>query len=161
MSGTPDRVEPHDVRGLARLVDRVGRRFRAAERDALAAFGLAPASFRLLDLLARLGPHAPGAVAAALGVRQPTVSGWIAELRGRGLVERTADPADGRRAALAVTEEGAVLHARAVAAVRRAQLRLVASLPPHLQADLVDALSRIAGAEGDDGPLPPPLFDEG
>jgi hypothetical protein len=73
--------EPHDPRALARLVAGVARRLEAVERRALGQFGLTPATFRLLDLLAREGAMAPSEAAQRLEVRQPTVTGWLKALR--------------------------------------------------------------------------------
>lgn len=139
-------VEPHDARALARLLDRAARVFVAAEREALAPYGIGPAAFRLLDLVARSGPLAPGDAAARLAVRQPTVSGWIGELRDAGLLERVSDGGDGRRATLRMTTYGGTVHAGANVAIRRRQLRLADAIPPHLQADLMESLDALVRA---------------
>lgn len=56
----------------------------AVERAALEPYGIGPAAFRLAaGRAARAGRLAPSVAASRLGVRQPTVSGWIAELRAR------------------------------------------------------------------------------
>lgn len=148
--------EPHDARALARYLDHASRVFVAAEREALGPYGIGPAAFRLLDLLARGGPLAPGAAARRLGVRQPTVSGWIADLRAESLLERDLGEGDRRRAILRVTERGEVVHGEATAAIRRRQLRLASAIPPHAQADLLDALGALIAAGGAD---PPPVVE--
>src|SRR5215210_8085977 len=100
------RVEPHDVRGLARLLSDADAAFRSVEADALANHDLRPWMLRLLDHLARVGPRSPSEVAGDLGVKQPTVSGWVGELTARGLIERVTGEQDARRASLRLTEEG-------------------------------------------------------
>ena len=100
-------VEPHDARGLAQLLAEAEEAFRQVEEDALADLDLRPWMLRVLDLLEREGPQTPSDVARALRVSQPTVSGWIAEMTGRGLIERLRDEGDGRRATIRLTEHGA------------------------------------------------------
>ena len=99
-------VEPHDARGLAQLLAEAEEAFRQVEEDALADLDLRPWMLRVLDLLEREGPQTPSDVARALRVSQPTVSGWILEMTGRGLIERLRDEGDGRRATLRLTEQG-------------------------------------------------------
>lgn len=64
----------------------------------------------LLELIDR-GYAQPKDLAALLGAVPPAVSMMIAELTERGLILRTTDPKDGRRARLSLTEAGAAAHA--------------------------------------------------
>jgi DNA-binding MarR family transcriptional regulator len=139
-------IEPHDVRGLARLLADAEAAFRDVEAAALLDLGLRPWMLRVLEHLARVGPRAPSQVAADLGVAQPTVSGWVQELTARGLVERAGVDGDGRRATLRLTDEGRELRATASDRVRRRQLRLASVLDPVTQAELVATLERIVGS---------------
>ncbi len=145
-AGDGERMEPHDARALARTLDRASRVFMAAERAALEPYGIGPAAFRLLDLVARAGGLAPSVAASRLGVRQPTVSGWIAELARAGVLERVGDDADGRRASLRLTAYGGTVHAAASVAIRRRQLRLASAIAPHAQADLLESLDALVRA---------------
>jgi DNA-binding MarR family transcriptional regulator len=78
--------------------------------------GLDKASFVLLANLNQLGPSRASALAEAVFSDPSTVSRQVATLVKDGLVERRADPEDGRASVLAVTEAGARLLAE-----RRAQ----------------------------------------
>ncbi|KOX31684.1 MarR family transcriptional regulator [Saccharothrix sp. NRRL B-16348] len=78
--------------------------------------GLDKASFVLLANLNQMGPSRAGALAEAVFSDPSTVSRQVATLVKDGLVERRADPEDGRASVLAVTEAGARLLAE-----RRAQ----------------------------------------
>jgi DNA-binding MarR family transcriptional regulator len=138
--------EPHDVRALAGLLGEVQRRLDAAEREELATLGLTPPVYRLLDHLVERGAEEPAVAARALGVSQPSVSGWVATLAGLGLIERGRHRGDGRRALLAPTAAGEALHARATDRIRRRLLRLLAPVDPVAQAELLDALVLLARA---------------
>jgi DNA-binding MarR family transcriptional regulator len=147
MSEAP--VEPHDVRGLARLLADAEASFREVEAAALLDLGLRPWMLRVLEHLARVGPRSPSQLAGDLAVAQPTVSGWVQELSARGLLERSGVDGDGRRATLRLTDEGKELRATASDRVRRRQLRLASVLDPVAQAELVATLERIvASARG-------------
>ena len=82
--------------------------------------GLDKASFVLLANLNHLGPSRAGALAEAVFSDPSTVSRQVATLVKDGLVERRADPEDGRASVLAVTEAGQRLLAE-----RRAQRNVV------------------------------------
>ncbi|MFB9929745.1 MarR family winged helix-turn-helix transcriptional regulator [Amycolatopsis halotolerans] len=69
----------------------------------------APAEAMCLPLLAMLaddGPFRAGEIAAVLGVNPSTVSRQVAGLVRSGLIERRADPEDGRASPLVVTAAG-------------------------------------------------------
>jgi DNA-binding MarR family transcriptional regulator len=68
--------------------------------------GLDKASFVLLANLNHLGPSRSSALAEAVFSDPSTVSRQVATLVKEGLVERRADPDDGRASVLAVTEAG-------------------------------------------------------
>lgn len=64
------------------------------------------AAFAVLFRLLHDGPQRSGALAEAMLTDPSTVSRHVAQLVELGLVERTADPADGRATVLAITEQG-------------------------------------------------------
>ncbi|MED7826199.1 MarR family winged helix-turn-helix transcriptional regulator [Streptomyces chiangmaiensis] len=72
-----------------------------------------------VSVLARLaadGPDSPGSLAELERVRPQAMASTLAVLEQRGLVGRTPDATDGRRAIMAITEEG-----RAMMAERRSE----------------------------------------
>jgi DNA-binding MarR family transcriptional regulator len=75
------------------------RRLRAEHR-----FSLSQGS--VLGRLDREGPQSTSKLAAAERVRPQSMGQTLAELEAQGLIERHADPADGRRALLELTEAG-------------------------------------------------------
>lgn len=89
--------------GLARLI-------RLIERAAVArGDDLDRPSFMLLNTLVCAGPSRVTTLAAAVHSDPSTVSRQTAHLVGMGLVERRADPGDGRASLLAITDAGTAL----------------------------------------------------
>ena len=94
--------------GLARLIRLIERAAGARGED------LDRPSFMLLHTLSCAGPSRVTTLAAAVRSDPSTVSRQAAHLVGMGLVERRADPGDGRASLLAITDAGTALleHAR-------------------------------------------------
>ncbi len=59
-----------------------------------------------LALLERGGPTTPGALAKVEQISPQSMGATLGALEARGLVERHADPADGRRVLMSITEAG-------------------------------------------------------
>jgi DNA-binding MarR family transcriptional regulator len=87
-------------------LERIGHALRTVLREAATREGLSVTQAELLLRLSRSGAAEPGALAAWLDVRPPTVTDSLAALRRKHLVERVADPADRRRHRLVLTESG-------------------------------------------------------
>jgi DNA-binding MarR family transcriptional regulator len=60
-----------------------------------------------LALLDRGGPTTPGALAKVEQISPQSMGATLGALEARGLVQRQADPADGRRVVLSITDAGA------------------------------------------------------
>ncbi|MGW5662349.1 MarR family winged helix-turn-helix transcriptional regulator [Streptomyces sp. NPDC003758] len=107
---------PSDTARLAsdlRLaVGRVTRRLRQAH----AVGDVTLSGVSVLARLAADGPDSPGSLAELERVRPQAMASTLAVLEQRGLVSRAPDAEDGRRAVVAVTDEG-----RAVLAERRSE----------------------------------------
>ncbi|WP_245568762.1 MarR family winged helix-turn-helix transcriptional regulator [Nocardia concava] len=71
-----------------------------------------PAAFGILFQLIHTGPVRSGALAEALYSDASTISRQVASLVKRGLIERRADPSDGRVSVLDVTEAGRTVAAQ-------------------------------------------------
>ena len=67
---------------------------------------LSAAQLVALDAIAQTGLKGVGAVAATIGVAQPTATRTVRTLVSRGLVIRAADPSDARGSVLRLTERG-------------------------------------------------------
>ena len=97
--------------GVASVADSVVELLRTVRRSKarlLAAAGdnIDSATQMLLRTMADDGPMRASALAAAVQSDLSTVSRQVAALVGRGLLERRADPVDGRASLLVVTEAG-------------------------------------------------------
>jgi DNA-binding MarR family transcriptional regulator len=86
---------------FARLMKRTGARFASQQKD-----GIEQAAYFLLAVLATEGPQRTTALAEAVHSDTSTVSRQVGALVRHGLVERQADPADGRACLLAATPTG-------------------------------------------------------
>ncbi|GGP35915.1 MarR family winged helix-turn-helix transcriptional regulator [Saccharothrix coeruleofusca] len=109
MTTEPDDGAPASEEALA---DRVGHalarlnRLQACLHSQMSKAGIDKASFILLATLHYQGPSRSSALAEAVFSDPSTVSRQVADLVKEGLVERRADPADGRASVLVVTEAG-------------------------------------------------------
>src|SRR5258705_11544372 len=74
--------------------------------------GLSLTAAATLATLERSGPRRLTALAAREGVTQPAMTQLVARLQDAGLVERVADPADGRVGQVRITAEGQARLAR-------------------------------------------------
>ncbi len=102
-SSTPD-VGSDLARSLGIAVLRFGRSLR--QRSGVE---LSPSLVSALLTVRRHGPLTPSDLADHERVRRPTATRFIACLEHGGLVDRTADPEDGRSYRVAVTPQGAEL----------------------------------------------------
>jgi DNA-binding MarR family transcriptional regulator len=102
--------------------------------------GLSLTAAATLSTLERSGPARLTALAASEGVTQPAMTQLIARLADSGLVERSADPDDGRVVQVQLTRRGQeyVISRRAARAERLADL--LATLSPADQQALATAL---------------------
>ncbi|WP_405485433.1 MarR family winged helix-turn-helix transcriptional regulator [Nocardia sp. NBC_00511] len=86
---------------LSKLRDRTNVQIAAATNGEIE-----PAAFAILFQLIHCGPIRSGVLAEALYSDASTISRQVAGLVKRGLIERRADPADGRVSVLAITDAG-------------------------------------------------------
>ncbi len=100
-------------------------------------------AYGLLALLQDLGPLRAGDLVTRLGQDKSTVSRQVAKLVELGLVDRTADPVDGRAQVLAASPEGSARLARIRAARRSRWAADLADWPTEDVATLAELLARI------------------
>ena len=116
---------------------------------ALAPGGVPWATYGLLFHLATSGPCRARDLAGSVHVDASTVSRQVDQLVRMGLVERRADPDDGRASQLVATEAGRELHARVREARERMLDELLADWDPHDVAELARLLSRLNADMGE------------
>lgn len=132
--GRLSRVFHHNAR-------RMGERF--------AHHGLNAAGFDVLATLRRAGePHAlsPGELMASMMITSGTMTNRIDQLAKQGLVTRTTDPNDARRAVVKLTKKGFDLIDAAVAEHVETQKELLAALSEEEIAALDDVLRKLMAA---------------
>jgi DNA-binding MarR family transcriptional regulator len=131
-------AEP-DLELAARLRLVVARTARRLRQEAGSSLG--PAQASALATIERYGPLAPSELAQRERIKRPTATKLIASLERAGLLDRVADPEDGRSSILSASAEGRAL-------LRRLRARKTAYLAQQLRdldpGDLA-ALERAAG----------------
>ena len=146
-------AEPHDPAGdpqeaFGRLEREIALLLRRARVISQRMSGelhpdLDGSAYGLLALLQDLGPLRAGELVARLGQDKSTVSRQVAKLVELGLVDRTADPVDGRAQVLAPSPEGSARLAR-IRAARRARWEAdLADWPTDDVATLGELLARL------------------
>lgn len=108
MKPTADPLAEQLANGLERLAA-VARRedWRTGETE-----GLTPTQADILRLVLARGAVRLAQAAAHAGVSQPTASDAVTALERKGLIEKRADPGDGRALALKATRSGRALGGR-------------------------------------------------
>jgi DNA-binding MarR family transcriptional regulator len=105
--------------------------------------GLSLTAAATLTTLERSGPRRLTSLAAAEGVTQPAMTQLVGRLEVSGLVERCADPDDGRVVRVQLTDAGRDLVARRRAARAERLSGLLATLSPADQEALAAAVPAI------------------
>lgn len=100
---------------------------------------LSPTLAAALATVERRGPLTPSALADCERIQRPTATGVVARLEERGLVTRTADPADRRVSHVAITREGLALLKRIRARKNEYLTRRLRALEPSELATLSQA----------------------
>ena len=94
-----------------------------------------------LTRLDRGGPTAPSALAKLEQISPQSMGATLGALEARGLIERRADPADGRRAVMSVTGAGRqVLHSKRSARAQQMARALSAGFTPAELRELMTAV---------------------
>ena len=146
-----DAAAPLDMSALTAIVGYPLRRAQLAVFEdfnrRFAAIELSPAQYSALVTIGANPGRKQSAVAGALGIQRPNFVAMMDELERRGLAARLRTPADRRSRALALTEAGQALVARA----RRVQAEQEAAIERLIGREgrerLVAALARLAELE--------------
>lgn len=89
---------------LRTAIVRTARRLR--QEAAAETSGLTPTSLAALATIERHGPMTPSEIAEIERVKRPTITRTLGCLEREGLIDRTADPADGRSSLVSVNASG-------------------------------------------------------
>lgn len=121
---------------LARLGERISAEVGAVHRAA----GLEPGDFDVLATLLRRGPSAPTVLARELLLSKAGMSGRIARLRERGLIEEAAREDDRRGKSIALSTRGEEIVRGLVVEHSRAEARALEPLSAAQRAALLELL---------------------
>lgn len=109
-------------------------------------YRLKPGAMRLLTVIARFAPISPGELVARTASDSPKVARGVSLLLNDGLIRRTPDPNDGRRAVLTVTPKGAQVFAGIDGFSQRTEDRVTAALTPAERRQLEILLDKLDAA---------------
>jgi MarR family transcriptional regulator, transcriptional regulator for hemolysin len=121
------------------LVARTAKALDRALADSLSAVGGSAATWLVLSFLKDGGHRTQGELAAAVGVRSPTLTHHLDGLERAGLVTRERDPANRRVQRVALTEAGEALFVR----LRRSAAAFDGRLRAGLDDDEIALLRRL------------------
>lgn len=132
-----------------RLDDQIGFVLRRVSQRHLAIFaaaipGLPPRQFAALARLAAAGPLSQNHLGRETAMDAATIKGVVDRLRARGLVATAADPGDGRRLVVRLTDAGRDLFATTQDAALEVSERTLAPLDAAERAALLALLARLA-----------------
>ncbi|HLZ31076.1 MAG TPA: MarR family transcriptional regulator [Chloroflexota bacterium] len=111
---------------------------------AIQPFGLSPAGFSLLDVLANAGePLSPRVISQRLLVAPQTLTSLLDSLERRGLIRRTPHPRDRRAILVVATEAGSALLHAACTPVVAGEMEWTRSLRESERQTLIALLGRL------------------
>ena len=125
------------------LISEVSRVAHPLLADRLATAGSRGYHYRLLAALAEFGPASQASLGRHTGMDRSDVVASVNELAGRGLVDRSPDPADRRRNVITITPEGATHLRRLEELLAGVQDELAAPLSPAERHELTRLLTQI------------------
>src|SRR3954464_5572236 len=127
----------------AYLLARVGRSQQTRFAERMGVLGLRPKHFAVLNAVALSDGASQQELGGRRGLDPSGLVGAIDELEGMGLVERRRDPADRRRNAVGLTEDGAATLRRARRLVRGSAGELLGPLDDAEVETLVALLAKV------------------
>src|SRR3954469_2062260 len=130
----------------AYLLARIGRTQAARFSERMRSLGLRPKHFAVLNAIALSDGASQQEIGAHMGLDPSGLVGAIDELEGMGLVARRRDPADRRRYALGLTEDGPAMLRRARRLVTDGARELLGPLDDDEVQTLVALLAKVAAA---------------
>jgi DNA-binding MarR family transcriptional regulator len=145
---------------LAFLLSQVGIHASKRFAERIAAVGLSPPLFRVLNLVAAAEGHSQQAIAAAIEIPPSRMVALVDELEQRGLVERRPDPKDRRVRALFLTAEGKRCLARGRDIAAQHEEELTKGMKATDRKRLVDLLQKIVDEQAIGKGVHPGLSDK-
>ncbi len=123
---------------------RASKAYRAVVTVALRRHGLHLGQNFVIAALTDRDGQTPGEIAAAIGVRTPTIVKMATRMSVAGLLERRRDTADHRLVRLHLTEAGRALSGPMAAALAEVERELTRGLTKRETAQLLTLMERVA-----------------
>ena len=147
MKLTDEPLEPFGkVLDFMRLIWAVDHGLQSLSKRMHATLGLTGPQRVALRVLGRRPGITAGALAGILRVHPSTLTGVLHRLERRGLVRRTRDPEDGRRALLELTPRGRKLDITSPGTVEAVVARVLAGVPAARLRPTAELLAAVAAA---------------
>lgn len=112
-------------------------------RRLLQQFGVTAPQLIVLQQIARHGAISPSVLAREVSLSLPTLTGIVARLEARGMVQRTRNESDRRQILVSLTRSGAVLLEDAPSPLQETFVRQFAALRDWEQTQIVAILQRL------------------
>lgn len=147
MKPTREPLEPlGKVLDFMRLIGAVDHGLQSLSKKMHASMGLTGPQRVALRVLGRRPGITAGDLAGILRVHPSTLTGVLHRLEGRGLVRRTRDPEDGRRARLELTPRGRKFDVPSPGTVEAVVARVLSGIPPARIRTAAELLAAVAAA---------------
>jgi DNA-binding MarR family transcriptional regulator len=144
-AAAPDQRRLGAVLEFMRLLWAVDHGLQSVSRRMAARLGVTGPQRLVIRMVGRYPEISPGDLAGILHVHPSTLTGVLRRLERRGLIERSADPGDRRRARLRLSDGGARLDDTRRGTVEAAVRRALERIPPRRLEAAASAL-RVLGA---------------
>jgi len=127
-----------------RLLWSVAHGLESASKQMRSRVGVTGPQRLVIRIIGHYGRVSPGDLAHVLRLHPSSLTGVLRRLEGAGFIVRDADPADGRRAVLRLTQTGKRLDAQRAGTVEAAVRAALSSLPDGMVRAAEDVLRQIA-----------------
>jgi DNA-binding MarR family transcriptional regulator len=134
-------LRPADSLGYQ--VNHLARLFERALRDGIAPYGVVPGQFPALLALYEEDGITQAELTRTVSIEQPTMANTLQRMERDGLVERTVDPTDGRRARIRLTERAMRLEEPLTAVAREINAAAAEALDPNEHETLMRAIGKL------------------
>ena len=128
---------------VGQLINRANRLLMRAGDSRLRPLGLASAQIPVVAMLKHYGPMTQKQLAEMAQIEQPSMAQTLARMERDGLVERRADPADGRSSFVHLTTLATGKLPEAQKALNQGERKMLAGLDEDETAVLLDLLQRV------------------
>jgi len=156
----PKRNSPSDVSRALNALRRMVRGLRSAAEAVERELRISAAQLFVLSELAQVPDQSVKDLAAVTMTTHSTVSQVVSQLVEKGLVTRTADASDGRRAVLRLTRQGATLLRKSPRAIQEDLIDGFGALRPSERRGLANGLEKWLDTSGLSGAPSAMLFDK-